>query len=374
MRIMNSRINERAKKFLLSLLWLLFIPATYILTLIASANPASVERIYSNGMYEYIANAIPFQYFPYTSIAEIIFLVAPIVLIVCLIAFIVRLVRNSKDRLWRVLDVIKRALIVFGVAYFLFYLCWGFNYFRLSYSEIADLPLRNSSTRELKELCFSLIDRTNEARNLLPTADDGTLDLNLSTADLQDITRAAYKKACEDSIHGISANLTYPKALKISPLLSYTGISGVYVPYTAEANFNNDSPMPLIGATICHELAHRQGFAREDEANFIAYLVCSNSDDNYLNYSGLLLASIHSMNKLGERDPQIYAELHKLYSDEVVADIYADRAFWNARSGPLEELVTNINDNYLKGNNLDDGVASYGRMVDLLLALQRVEN
>lgn len=353
------------------MLWLLFIPATYILVLLASEYPAEVERYYSSGIYPFIAHALLFQSFAHISFAEIIFLVAPFVLLACLIVFIVRLVRDKKDRLIRGLEAIQKVVIVCGVIYFLFYFLWGFNYSRLPYSEIADLPLRQSSTAELKDLCESLVERTNEARATLPSNRDNTLALSPTTSDLQKITRAAYDQARKDHIPGIENTLSAPKALWISPILSYTGITGIYIPFTAESNYNNDSPVPLIGATVCHELAHRQGFAREDEANFISYLVCTNSQNNYLNYSGLLLATIHSMNKLAERDPESYRELYALYTKEVIADLNADRAYWDAYSGEVEETVTRINDSYLKSNNLTDGVASYGRMVDLLLAHQR---
>ena len=361
------------KKLLLRLPLLLFIPVTYVLVLLASANPDFVERYYSNGFYKYVTHFNVFQYFPYASIAEIIFFVAIAALVCFLVVFIVRLVRNKENRLARILEVIQKAFIIFGIAYFLFYLSWGFNYSRLPYSDIADLPIQESSISELKQLSATLITRTNEARATLPSAEDGTLELPLTTAELQSITRDSYDKAVENSIPGISSNCSVPKAIAISPLLSYAGISGIYIPYTAESNYNNDAPMPLIGSSICHELAHRQGFAREDEANFISYLVCTNSQNDYLNYSGLLLAVTHSMNKLHERDRQSYNELYNLYSSEVIADLEANRTYWNERSGDIEEAVTNINDAYLKNNNLTDGVASYGRMVDLLLALQRAE-
>ena len=367
-------MEKRTKQLILGLRWLLIIPATYFLTLLASANPMSVERVYSGAIYKFVSSTIPFQYIPFVSFFEIFMLLAPIVLLVCFIIFIVRLVRNRQNRLWRVLEAVRKILILCGAVYFLFYFCWGLNYYRLPYSEIAGLPLAPSSTSELRELCTSLIGRTNEARALLPSAEDSTLDLPLSAADLQSRMRVAYSKADEDAIHGIRALIASPKPLLCSRFFSYMGITGIYIPFTSESNYNDDIPMPLKGATVCHELAHRQGFAREDEANFIAYLVCINATDGYLNYSGLLLATIHSMNKLYERDRESFNELYTLYSYEVAADLNAERIYWRAHSGYIEEAATRINDSYLKSNNLTDGVESYGRMVDLLLALQRQEN
>lgn len=40
---------------------------------------------------------------------------------------------------------------------------------------------------------------------------------------------------------------------------------------------------------------------------------------------------------------------------------------------PAAKLSDAVNDTYLKANNLTDGVHSYGRMVDLLLAEARAE-
>lgn len=369
----NVKVSDRKKQFLLSLIWLLLIPVTYVLVLLANANPAFVERFYSTGIYKAISAVIPFQYFPLISFFEIIVILGTIAILVCLAVFIVRLFRDKEDRLWRILNVIRKILIILGIVYFLFYLTWGFNYSRQPYSEIANLPLEKSSKSELKELCVSLIEKTNESRARLGSNNDKTLGVKLSTSELQNITKEAYKKACEDSIPGIYSVLASPKPLNVSPLLSYTGITGIYIPYTAESNYNNDIPMPLKGSTICHELAHRQGFAREDEANFISYLVCTNARNDYLNYSGLLLATIHSMNKLYEDDKDSYYELYKLYSAEVDADLSKDRIYWDEHSGEVEKTVTRINDTYLKSNNLSDGVKSYGRMVDLLLAQQRAE-
>jgi len=184
--------------------------------------------------------------------------------------------------------------------------------------------------------------------------------------------RLAYTKAQNDGIAGIVGVYGYAKSLLSSHIVSYTGISGVYFPYTGEPNFNNDVPAPSKGASVCHEMAHRQGFAREDEANFIAYIVCINSDDAYLRYSGYFLALRHAMDRLYEADRGAYRELHARYSEEVAADIKANSDYWRSFEGPVEERVTQMNDTYLKTNSQDDGVQSYGRMVDLMLAQKRL--
>ena len=45
--------------------------------------------------------------------------------------------------------------------------------------------------------------------------------------------------------------------------------------------------------------------------------------------------------------------------------------FWDRFDGKVAEASTQLNDRYLKANNQEDGVRSYGRMVDLMLAYYR---
>ena len=46
---------------------------------------------------------------------------------------------------------------------------------------------------------------------------------------------------------------------------------------------------------------------------------------------------------------------------------------WAKYEGPVQDVSNAANDTYLKANNQSDGMRSYGRMVDLLLAEQRAE-
>ena len=43
-------------------------------------------------------------------------------------------------------------------------------------------------------------------------------------------------------------------------------------------------------------------------------------------------------------------------------------AYWRQFETKVAEISDKVNDSYLKANNQEDGVKSYGRMLDLLLA------
>ena len=59
-----------------------------------------------------------------------------------------------------------------------------------------------------------------------------------------------------------------PKPLLASRSLDYLGVSGIYFPFTGEANFNGGTPPVSLPRVMGHEMSHQRGYAREDEANF----------------------------------------------------------------------------------------------------------
>ena len=102
--------------------------------------------------------------------------------------------------------------------------------------------------------------------------------------------------------------------------------------------------------------------------SFIAYAVCMESPRAYVRYSGTLLALIYAGNALSEADPAAYAAVWETYSPAVVADLRAYNAAWEPYDGEAAEVHEQLNDAYLKANGQTEGVRSYGRMVDLLIA------
>ena len=150
--------------------------------------------------------------------------------------------------------------------------------------------------------------------------------------------------------------------------MSALGISGIYSPFTAEAHVNAQVPLTEVPFVTAHEVAHGRGFAREDEANFIAYLVCRASDDPGLRYSGSLQALSHARGALGRSDRALLEEVGSHLDPGVLTDLKDQYRFWRSKETVLWEWSSRANDVYLKGQGQADGVRSYGRMVDLLFA------
>lgn len=151
-------------------------------------------------------------------------------------------------------------------------------------------------------------------------------------------------------------------------LMSYLEITGIYTFFTGEANVNTAFPDFDIVFTTAHELAHQRGIMRENEANFISYVVCSTSSDEALRYGGALTMYEYISSALYRTDPDRYTEIAVGLSDLAWADILASREVIKKYSNTIIGDISNaVNDAYLKGSGTE-GVVSYGRVVELAVS------
>lgn len=362
----------KVKRKINSIWILLLLPIGFILVYVSQGNPNQVERLYSGGVYKYIGSTISMvtSIFPF-SLGEIIVLIALIFIIISFIWVIYgTLTRRIK---YRKLAIYARNLLVaFSIIYFLFNILWGLNYYRMPFSKIADIHVKPATIQELVDLCDDLIDKTNGLRRKIELDKGNKSEEN----DYRYILRNAYKgyEAVRDIYPELGGSYGRPKGVLFSKAMSYMGITGIYFPLTGEANVNIDTPLISLPSTATHEMAHQRGFAREDEANFIAYITCKHHPDLSFQYSGYILALTHSMNTLYANDREQFIELSKKYSIEVKNDLIEISRHWKKYEGPIEKASNKMNDAYLKSNNQKDGVKSYGRMVDLLIAEYRMKN
>ncbi len=162
------------------------------------------------------------------------------------------------------------------------------------------------------------------------------------------------------------------KPVMLSEPWSYTHITGVYSFFTGEANINVNFPDYTVPFTAAHELAHQRGVAREDEANMIAFLVCLESDDPYIRYSGLLNVYEYVASALYSADKKLYAELYYTLTDEVIQEERAYSAFFEKyKDNPAAEISETTNNLYLQSQGSSAGTRSYGMVVDLTVAYYR---
>lgn len=155
------------------------------------------------------------------------------------------------------------------------------------------------------------------------------------------------------------------KPVHFSSIMSDMGITGIYTYFTGEANVNTCYPDYTFVFTSAHEMAHQRGINRENEANFMAFFVLSQSDDAFLRYSAYLNMYEYLAYALYPTDPEGYYEIMQGLDSRAAADIKeASRVTREHRDSPLYKLMNDVNDAYLKSNGTE-GVVSYGYVVRL---------
>lgn len=366
------------------LLLVLFVPLALLSVLIAK-NCEAVAEWYTLNIYKYISlfwnfisSLVPF------SVAEIIvILLIPFVLFY-IIFTILRAVKKSEQKGKYIYKKCLNVVCAVSVVFALFITNFGLCYYRSAFASASGIEVQDSTAYELYELCVKLAKKATEEREYLKEQDGVTvLSGGIEKANIQ---AQNAMNALEEKYPTVTSGYSGTKPVMLSHLWSYTDVTGMFFPFTFEANVNVDIPHIRIPFTMCHELAHLRGYAREDEANFISYLACINSDSHEFRYSGYLMAYIYASNKLAFEDGEKDAVAASYLSDKVINDLNADGEYWSqfdepvvidtpvgSFDVPVSDIASDINDSYLKANDQEDGTKSYGRMVDLLIAYEKQE-
>lgn len=162
------------------------------------------------------------------------------------------------------------------------------------------------------------------------------------------------------------------KPILFSRLQSYLGYTGVYFPFTGEANVNVDQTPALVPFTIAHEMAHQRMVASEDECNFLGILACVTSEDVVFQYSGWMMGLIYLLNAIYDFSPELAHEIMRQgFNDELRRDWNDNYEYWQALKSPAREkaneAMDEVYDGYLKSQGQTLGLMSYDACVDLLV-------
>ncbi len=347
-----------------------FLIVLIIICEVLKTSPASIEMYYSRGIYpsiigflNRISGLIPFSLFEAVLHSLLLTLFGGLIILGW------RLFFKQQEECRRLTESLLSFLSVSLGFVILFNVLWGFNYHRLPLAEQMGIRMTMHSGSELSALCTDLITEANALSLTVERDAGGVMIPHAGANGVLNRTVAGFLST-NGSLPLFKDRFANPKPVWNSTAMSYAGIAGVYSPFTGEANVNMLLPAAMLPATAMHEMAHVYGYAREDEANFIAWLTCRFHPDPDFRYSGSLLGLIYGMDALYTVDPDEYQRLKKDYSDGVKSDLAANNDFWKLYEGPVERVHEKVNDRYLKANGQTDGVASYGRMVDLLLEVQ----
>jgi hypothetical protein len=337
-----------------------------VIQTVASLMPAVVEVIYSQLIYYYLVRGLSFlNKFVGFSLGEIILAA----LAIWFFGWVIWNIRRATRGNSRTVDLIKQLALrmtwVFGLVYLIFLVVWGLNFQRSPIAETWDLEVRPTNSGELQAIGARIVEGINQNYRAASEGQNWTRTstLSLTRQRLNQVIEDSFQKT--DSLQDASqGGLGQPKPLYLSRLVSILGFSGVYLPFTGEPAINELIPPAELPFAIANQKAHQRGYAREDEANFVAYVICINAEDPYVRYSGYL----HGVKVLAEIENADAGRYRDMVAPGPSADLDASREFWESgRNSYVRRASSRVAQAYLRLNGVAGGVDSYDQDVPLII-------
>ena len=325
----------------------------------AKSNPDFLNGAYrdftvaAQGFLSRVTSVVPF------SIAEILIYLLSAALLAGIVYGIIRLIKKPGR-----LRFLARAAAVVSLAAAIvftgFYSLWGLNYQARPLAQSMGLNTEPRGAAELVTLNEYLAENANRLSVCVERDEEG----RVCGFDFGETAREVAQQVAKTTGHSEAA----AKYVAASVPLSYTEITGMFTFYTGEANVNSNSTPESLPFVMAHETAHRNGIAREDEANFFAFYSLYESDDPLIAYSAYMMALTYCQNKLYAANSEEWTRIWGSYGEELRGDYKAYNEHWRQYEGKVAEVSQTVNNTYLQTQGQQDGVKSYGRMVDLMLA------
>jgi hypothetical protein len=274
---------------------------------------------------------------------------------ILLVALAVVFARRVRARGWvrGMTSTVGTLVTLTAVLVLIFFITWGFNYRR----QPLEAKLEYDAQRVTRERAIVL-------------GEHAVKEVNALSAEAHDVPAAAAPtlEAAFDAAQRIlgSARTAVPGLPKRSLLERYfraAAIDGMTDPFFLEIVINPEALPFERPFVVAHEWAHLAGYANEAEANFVAWLACTQGNA-MARYSGWLAIFEHVGASLPRPDRQALASQ---LGEVPRRDLQASAARY-ARSSPvIRDTARDAYDAYLRANRVREGVASYSAVVRLIL-------
>ncbi|MFY7963981.1 MAG: DUF3810 domain-containing protein [Chitinophagaceae bacterium] len=333
-------------------------------------NSVWVEQYYYLGIYPKISfvQRIITGWVPF-SIGDALYLLLLLFITYSIYFFIREVIKKANK-----IEIIKRSFLkaihFLLIIYIAFKLLWGLNYSRQGIVKQLDLEETVYCKEELINLIEDLIFEANNCRKQISDTSLSNISINKVFADAKN----AYAEISKQ-YNFLSVNNFSIKPSLFSPTGNYLGYTGYYNPFTGEAQVRDDIPKILLPFIACHEVAHQLGYASEDEANFVAFLVAEKTHNTCLKYSMCLEVLDYALSDLFFKYyedfdiinfPQKRLQLEDCFDSQVKEDRKAIKYFFKQNRKEISNISSNVYDKYLKINKQNAGIYSYNNIVRLI--------
>jgi hypothetical protein len=350
----------------------------YGVSLLLARMPARAESLYGEGLGPLVARPlslltgrVPFSVGDILIVAYILWLVA--------LLLATRKAIAAKRRSWRnaLAGGLRRVIRDLGLIVLVFYVVWGWNYARPTYAQRAGWPeWKGAGGEELLALAEAATAAANQAYlDLHGVADaghpttfaDDTLDIDASLD--RGWALAAARLGLQPSAARPYGPVKWPLG---SVVLRWLSVSGIYFPFTGEANVVRGMPAMRAPVIMGHEQAHQRGITSEGEANFLGFVVASLAPGRLARYSAALYAHSVLVGALARVDRDAARRLIADRFPGVQRDFDDIAAFYDRYRSRIGSRVEQaVNDHYLRANRVPGGVANYGIGTQLMIEYAR---
>ncbi len=347
----------------------LFLLLSTILLKLFARDEGRVEAYYTYGIYPYLSRSfrLLFGWIPFSA-GDLLYGATAIFLIFRVSKYVRRLFRNAarpQPGAPLLLKAVRTALLI----YLVFNVLWGLNYDRSGVARQFNLEVRTYTREDLLQLTTALQGKLCYYADRIEARGRAHLDNNRL---LFQSGVAAFR-----NIEPVLPFLAYAypsiKPSLITPLGRYFGFTGYYNPFTAEAQLKTSVPPFVKPFVLCHEIAHQIGYAKENEANFISFIVARESADLHFRYSVYFDMYLYALAELGEEDFTAAWMLSRTAHPQVQRDRRTYAEYLRGEQNSIEPFVSTFYDQYLKMNNQPKGKGSYNQVVGWLIALMKKE-
>ena len=298
------------------------------------------------------------------SITETLLFASPLLITIVFI----RGIKNAKISLKDTIRFFTKLLSVVLFVFITFVWTYSSGFHNSTIDKKLGLETKELSAEELYDASLIIIDNLNALSKEIIYDNTGASVMPYGYYTLSAKICDAYD-TYEENYGAIINFNSIVKPIILSRPMTYTHISGIYTFYTGESNINTNYPDFVVASSATHEMAHQRGVARENECNFIAFVVMTESNDNFLKYSAYLDVYSNITGALYSADKDLYLKAVSTLDEKVRGDLESySRFFDKYRDSVASEVTGNLNDSYLQANGQKDGTKSYGMIVDLTVA------
>ena len=344
-------------------IWLLCAAVlTFALQYLGRHFPLVVEEVYGNGVYRFVRAGLDKVKLPVAGLQ--LMMLAMSLLLVLSIGFALFRRKSIKLKLEKLL---RFWLSTGAILVLWFYLFWGFNYAR---QDLTD-RLRLQAESPDRSWFVAELNATIESCNRLCSSHELAYlnDLSLPEILSTDFDVEEMNKMLETDLSkmGYSQEIR-PRLNFIKPagFLMHWSTTGIYWPFTGEANVDRGVHLIKKPVTIVHELAHAHGLTSEGDCNFVAYLVCRQSPDTLHQYSANLSYLGYLMrDALGAFGRNGLEPFYERMSPELKTHRAAIRAHHDSYKDYFPDFRDALYDSYLKSQGISSGMENYNYFVTL---------